>query len=316
MSEPTLSDLITELRSLREEVTKHRTMGFSNGVEAWPQRIYIGQPEGSSDPVSWYRWNSFTRQVEVIHSEFLTGVIVGLRLDDSRTYKGKPNIKLIISVEADCRYQLISSYDNLFARSFLWGVHQAPLDRFRHPVNIQARPRFDKEAEKFDGSVWCNLNQGRAYLNKDYPQKQPEEFWADIRQKAIAKFRTITSPSSPPPLSPQSNGHATASNLDRFREISRHLGIPNNQANAFIRGVFEQNFPGRKTRDLIPAEVLKMRSQLLVAWGMKQLPEGWGNACRTAYLESCGKLDDEISDADLAQAWLAELTSLIAQSRN
>ena len=308
MSNQLLKQLLEEVRSLKQELRDQRSLGFSHGVQAWAQRINIGEPEdydSSNGGCAWYRWNSHMRRVDVIPYEFLTGRIARIWLDDSREYKGKPLVKLMIRVEAECVYELVSSYDNLFARSFLWGIYQTSPDRFKEPVNIQVRPGYDKDKQRFNGSVWCNLNQGRDYLNRGYPKEEQgdteddqKRYWEKIRTAAITKFNQSNQP--PRTIVPVSDNP----NADRLKAIAAKLGIPSKDRVRMIKAAIRAQCPYKVSKELSKMELISVRDRLLIDWAFLYVPD------RARLMEEFTAFPDDMHEADLCACWLQVVVKL------
>lgn len=131
--------------------------------------------ENKHEPIGHTAINCFVESIDVVAGE----------------YKGKPNNKAAINIQADVPYTLVIGIDTLTLKSLLLGLLQCDLGQ---PVTFSFRPG------DVENSLFCDVFQVGDRKRSDVPLvSMPESAVLDMIAKAQAKIN----PATPTPPQPQ-----------------------------------------------------------------------------------------------------------------
>lgn len=127
--ETLLTEILQELRKLTAP-----PLGFNYP----PKPRYVYANRQYSDCL-WYFWDGSKKEHEPIAMHALTGAIFGLEVE-AKEFRGKPDVKVNLYIQADRPYVVQSGFDTLFAKGLLWSLDQLPSLAAQSVVTIAVEP--------------------------------------------------------------------------------------------------------------------------------------------------------------------------------
>ena len=136
-----LHQILIELRNQKN------VLGFGNPPK--PRYVYANR---QYTDCLWYFWNGAKAEHEPIELNALTGKVVKLEIE-TKEFRGKPDDKLNLHVEADRKYVIQAGLDTLFGKGLLSWPEQPNFCKFQcgprskiHQVWVKQVPKSDSIA--------------------------------------------------------------------------------------------------------------------------------------------------------------------------
>jgi hypothetical protein len=169
-----LQAILDELKASRS-ATLAPPLGFSHP----PKARYIYANRQYSDCL-WYFWNGGKSEHEPIEHTALTGWIEKLELEE-KEFRGKPDLKVNLTIRADRPYVIQAGFDTLFAKGLMYTLSKLPADVFQNPITIAVEPGDTEQV------LFCRIY--NPSTSKPVYAPYPDEVdWAATSQRAIAKI--------------------------------------------------------------------------------------------------------------------------------
>ncbi len=131
----------------------------------------------------WYFWNSAKNEHEPIDHTGLTGYIEKLELEE-KEFRGKPDIKVNLTIRADRLYVIQAGFETLFARGLLHTLAKLPGEAFRNPIMIGVEPGETEQV------LFCRIYNPATGKSVFAPYPDDTD-WHATTQRAIAKIQKI-----------------------------------------------------------------------------------------------------------------------------
>ena len=176
--------LLQAIHNLLEEIKASRSappavpLGFGSAPK--PRYIYANR---QYPDCLWYFLNGPKNEHEPIEHTALTGYVEKLELDE-KEFRGKPKIKVNLTLRADRLYVIQAGFETLFARGLLYSLSKMPQEAFRKPIMISV------EAGESDQVLFCKIY--NPVNGKPFFVPYPEDTdWQATAQRAIAKIQKV-----------------------------------------------------------------------------------------------------------------------------
>ena len=164
-----LQAILDELRAARQP------LGFGHSPK--PRYIHVNR---QYPDCWWYYWNGAKNEHEPIEFNAITGIIERLEIEE-KEFRGKPDHKVKLHIQADRKYVLQSGLETLFAKGLLYTLSKLPPQAFTQAITIAVEPG------ETDQVLFCriyNPSTGTAV----YAPYAENTNWQAVTQRAITKI--------------------------------------------------------------------------------------------------------------------------------
>jgi 3',5'-cyclic AMP phosphodiesterase CpdA len=127
----------------------------------------------------WYFWNGGKNCHEPIEPHALTGVIEKIEIEE-KDFRGKPDPKVNIYVNADRPYVIQSGIETLFTKGLIYTLSKLPIEAFKKPIMIAV------EAGDTDSVLFSRVYNPATGAQVFAPYAEPVE-WTAVIARAIDK---------------------------------------------------------------------------------------------------------------------------------
>lgn len=164
-----LQAILEELRAARQP------LGFGHPPKA--RTIYANRQYPSC---LWYFWNGARSEPEPIEFQALTGIVERLEIEQ-KEYKGRPDWKVNLHIQADRRYVIRSGLETQFTKGLLYMLSKLPVSALAQPITIAVEPG------ETDQVLFCRLynpETGKAV----YAPYSENTDWQEVTRRAVTKI--------------------------------------------------------------------------------------------------------------------------------
>lgn len=164
-----LQAILDELRAVKQP------LGFGHPPK--PRYIYVNR---QYPDCLWYFWNGAKNEHEPIEKHALTGIIERLEIEE-KEFRGKPDYKVKLYIQADRKYVIQSGLETLFAKGLLYTLSKLPIAAFLQAMTIAVEPGDTEQV------LFCriyNPTTGQAV----YAPYSEGTNWQAVTQRAITKI--------------------------------------------------------------------------------------------------------------------------------
>jgi hypothetical protein len=170
-TEALLAQILAQLKESKPSVK----LGFGPS----PKARYIYANRQYPDCL-WYFWDGGTKEYEAISDNAITGTVTKVEIE-TKEYKGKPAVKLNITLQADRAYVIQAGFDTLFGKGLLYMLSELPIASLRGPIMIGV------EAGETEQVLFCRIY--NPVTGKAFFRPAPDDAdYAAVAAKVIAKL--------------------------------------------------------------------------------------------------------------------------------